>query len=329
MVATSRSRFTSAAAVSRRSASCQKLLDQRRRLRLGERRVLGVHQLDHRGAERRREHRDLARLHAREPRQERQRQLLGRLLHRVDAVFRVARAQPGGRARPGRAPWRLPRAAHRSSRPAPTPSARAGGRCAARRTAPGSRRRRRALRRACCRRPPERGRCSRGRPAPAAGGARSRSTAPPAGRGRAWRRAPSAPAARGRSPSPAPAPRNRRCPRRRPRAAGAPRSRCRSPWRRAARAGRSAAARSHPAGTSSSEQEQERVSSKRMHQAPVRDPAGEREAGEQQQPLVGLAHRGEPRSAARRRLRLRRGDADRRLGRAARRWPGRPSGRSP
>ena len=157
---------TSAAASSRRLRAGEELLDQRRRLLLGERRVLrpGPAAPPTRPAAAANTAMSPSFMRASCGRK-RERQLLRGLRQADGAEARVARLQPGrdlvqvGGAR------RFARAARRSARRAPTPPARAAGRCAARRTAPGSRRRRRALLRACCAAPPPRR--ARGRPAPA------------------------------------------------------------------------------------------------------------------------------------------------------------------
>src|ERR1041384_1575839 len=73
----------------------QELIDEGRRLLLGERRLLRLKELHHRDARRRGEHRDVAYLHARELGQLRQRHLLGRLGQVGAGEARAARLQPG------------------------------------------------------------------------------------------------------------------------------------------------------------------------------------------------------------------------------------------
>src|SRR5688572_11333615 len=72
----------------------QELLDHARRLLLGKRRLGRVHELHYRSPERRAEHRDVAFFHARDVRQLRQRQLLGRLREIEGAEAHVALPQP-------------------------------------------------------------------------------------------------------------------------------------------------------------------------------------------------------------------------------------------
>ena len=207
----------------------------------------------------------------------------------VDAVLGVARAQPGGDlvqvARlGGLGAQHVDHLGRRRHRPA-----RAAGRCAARRTAPGSRRRRRALRRACCRPAAETALLQVGLRQDLAARVLDRlhhlRVAVELGGERLLHQQLAVDHLLQRL--------RRRCRRRRRCAPGGPRSRCRSPWRRAARrAGRRRRVRSRPAAAPAARRAG-CVSSKRVHQAPVRDPAGERQAGEQQQPLVGLRHRGD------------------------------------
>ena len=146
MLAVPRRRLASAAASSRRLRPDRNCSISGAGLALRQRRVLRVHELDHRRAERGREDRDLPLLHARELRQVAERQVLGACVVPVTALtFRPRHCSQPATSSRSRARGDLARAAGRAARRRRTPPSRASCRCAAARTAPGSPRRRRAL----------------------------------------------------------------------------------------------------------------------------------------------------------------------------------------